>query len=101
MEAIYILLFGLAIMVAIGSFVWSNRRAASMIDTWAHQHGFHILQREQRWFRKGPYFWKSSKNQQVWYLTLIDPQGMQRRAWVRCGGHFWGMFKDAIDVEWE
>ena len=96
-----IVAIGLVVMVIIGLTLWSNQRATAMIDTWAQQNGLRIVQREQRWFRKGPYFWRSSKYQQVWYVTVIDPHGMQHRVWVRCGGHFLGVWSDKIDVRWE
>lgn len=93
-------------IVCIGTFValiiwWTNSGAQSMLNGWAHENGYEIVSREHRWIRKGPFFWKSSKNQIVFYVTVSDSEGKVRTGYVRCGGYFIGLLGKQVDVIWD
>ena len=72
-----------------------------MMSQWAQANGLTLVSEERCWFFKGPFFWTSGKSQMVYYVTVRDPAGRTRHAWVRCGGYFLGMLSDNMDVKWE
>ena len=81
---------------------WHNRRSRSLLQRWADKHGYHIVHREDRIIRQGPYSWRgSSMHQTVYYVTVEDQNGQRRNAWVRCGGAFLGVLSDQVDFQWD
>jgi hypothetical protein len=89
------------IAVAIVSAVFHFSRAASILETWAARNGFRILASERCWFWRGPFFFRTSKSQEVYRVTIQDGSGQTRSGYVRCGGFFLGMFSDQADVVWD
>jgi hypothetical protein len=83
------------------SMAWRGTRSESMMAQWARTNGLTLLSEERCWFFKGPFFWTSGKGQMIYYVTVRDPSGRTRHAWVRCGGYFLGMLSDNMDVKWE
>lgn len=83
------------------AFSWSYRRSREILANWADRNGYQVLSSEFRWFFKGPYFWKSSKNQTVFRVIVEDETEAVRTAWVRCGSYWWGVFVDEADVIWD
>ena len=63
--------------------------------------GYELLDARYSWFRRGPFFFRSSEEQAVFYVTVRDPEGQQRRGWVRCGGFWLGLFSDQATVKWD
>ena len=96
-----ILMILLVAIVAIGSMAWHFSRSRSILEQWAAEQGFEIVHREYRSFRRGPFFWTTSKGQTVYYVTVRDSTGNQRSGWVRCGGWFLGLMADKAEVRWE
>ncbi|MBN1484265.1 MAG: hypothetical protein JXA37_06040 [Chloroflexia bacterium] len=94
---------GLIVLVAFvaGSLIWHHRRSEELLQAWAEQQGYQILSAEMRWFSRGPMFWTTSRGQTVYYVELLDLQGMPRPAWVRCGSFWWGLFSRQVEVQWE
>ena len=80
---------------------WHFSRSRSVLEQWAHDHGFRILHSEYRNFSKGPFFWTSSKGQTVYYVTVRDGSGNVRSGWVRCGGWLLGLMSDKAEVRWD
>lgn len=89
----------LALVVVI--IAWTARRSRTMVEKWAIEHDLELLDAQWRWFRKGPYFWKSSKNQHVYHFTVTDEDGVQRTGWIRCGGYWLGLLTSEVDVIWD
>src|SRR3569833_573282 len=85
--------------LAIGTVFWTNNRSNQLIERWASEHGYRLLTTEQRFLSRGPFFWTTSRNQTVYYVTVEAPDGAVRRAWVRCGGWWSGvLFSDDVEV---
>jgi hypothetical protein len=82
-------------------FWWQRSRAITLIDNWAQQNGFTIISRERRFFRLGPFFWTTARGQEVWHVTVVDPDNQNRSGWVRCGSWFLGLMSDKTEVRWE
>jgi hypothetical protein len=92
----------LAIMTAVGGFIlWSFSRSEAILDRWAQENGYDIVQREHRLFRRGPFWWRTSDGQTVYYVVVHDRQGHTRRGWVRCGSLWAGLLSDRATVIWD
>jgi len=89
--------FGAFVFVVIFYDIKRQERLRGLVDLWAEQSGYHIVECEKPWFRMGPY-WLKSKSQNIYRVVVADTRGHQRCAWLRCGGAFWS---DNVDVEWE
>jgi hypothetical protein len=56
---------------------------------------------EYRSLRRGPFWWRTSEGQTVYYVTIRDGRNNLRHAWIRCGGWLAGLFSDQVDVRWD
>ncbi len=89
MEGIAPVLF---ILIFVGAMViWHYSRAERILEHWARDNGYEIVSREYRWFHRGPFFWWTSRAQEVFYVTVRTSDGQLRHGWVRCGGWFFGV----------
>ncbi len=99
-----ILIAGVVVLVfALGtaSMAWHFSRSRRMVDRWAEENGFRLIDREYRWFFRGPFWWRTSDKMAVYHVTVEDSSGRVRRAFIRCGGWLLGLLSDRVDVEWE
>ena len=81
--------------------IWQFSAARKTLEQWANANNYEILSSEHRWLRMGPFWWSTSKSQQVYYVTIKTPDGQIRSGWVRCGSWFFGMLVDQADVRWD
>ena len=96
-----ILLVLLFLTIGVGAMMWTFSRARDLLDRWADDNGLEILSAEFRWLRRGPFFWTSSNGQMIYYVVVRTADGHTRRGWVRCGGFFWGLMQDRVEVRWD
>jgi hypothetical protein len=87
--------------VGVAAFAWHISRSRSLLQRWAAENDYSILNSEYRYFSKGPFFWTSSKGQTVYYVTVRDHEGNIRTGWVRCGSWWLGLLSDKTEVRWE
>ena len=80
---------------------WLVSRARGILNKWAEESGYEVVSAKMCWFLKGPYFWKSSKNQAVFRITVSDSSGDVSTGWACCGGYWLGTFVDRVDVTWD
>jgi hypothetical protein len=92
---------GAVFIVIIAAITFDYYRSNSILQRWADQNGYRIVQRERRAFFRGPFFWTTGHNRVVFYVTVEDAHGQQRNAWVRCGGWFLGLLSNNVDVRWD
>lgn len=71
--------------------------AKAILNRWAKMNGYEIISRELRILRVGP-FWLTTRQQEVYYVTIRTPEGQIRRGWVRCGGPLFG---NGAAVRWD
>jgi hypothetical protein len=91
-----------AVAVLIGlSLWWRSSRSGSVLDQLAQRNGYRLVSQEYRSFFKGPFFWTSSRGQAVYYVTVEDKDGHRRSGWARCGGFFFGLLSDKVEVRWD
>lgn len=72
-----------------------------LVERWARDNGFRILECELRRVMKGPFTWKfSSRAQYVCHVRVRDLNNRERSAWLRCTDV--GIFNDdKTEVVWE
>ncbi len=87
--------------VGVAAFVWHISRSRSLLQRWAAENDYTILNSDYRYFSKGPFFWTSSKGQTVYHVTVRDHEGNVRNGWVRCGSWWLGLLSDKTEVRWE
>ena len=90
-------------MVGLGaaSVVFHYTRSGILLDLWAAENGYRILERELRRFRRGPFFFTTSKGQEVYRVVVEDCQGAVRGGYVRCGSWVLGMLSSHVEVRWD
>ena len=88
-------------VVAIASNVWISKRASNQLDAWAASSGLRIVDRELRWLRQGPFFWRSSRLQFVYHVKVEDVTGARRQGYVRVGGWWLGVLSSKVEARWE
>jgi hypothetical protein len=89
------------LVIIVFSCVWSFTQSRKILEGWAAGSGFNILRAERRVFWMGPFWWRTSKGQAVFYVTVLDQEGRERSGWVRVGSYFGGLFSDKVTVQWE
>jgi hypothetical protein len=96
-----LILLGAFVIFGLGMWLqWKgNQKARRLIGEWAHEHTYELL--SCRWSYTGGKFWfRRSKSQRVYRVTIRDNAGLTRNADVRCGSWFSGMLSDDLDVRW-
>jgi hypothetical protein len=91
----------LLILLAGASIAWTFARSKSLIQEWADENGYRLLDYQYRWLVRGPFFWTTSKGQTVYRVTVEDARGNVRKGWVRCGSWLAGLWSHRIDVRWD
>lgn len=99
--------FGMAAFVVFlfllmgGSMLWHFSRSGDVLQKWADENGFRLIERHYHHFRRGPFFWTTSKGQTVYRVTVQDANGNTRSGWVRCGSWMWGLASNRAEVRWD
>ncbi len=93
-------------VLAISAFIaWSwlfQARAKSIVQKWAAEHGYVVLQFESPFHTGAFRWWTISRGQVVYCVTIRDGAGCERKAWVRCGSYSGSvLFSDEIEVRWQ
>jgi hypothetical protein len=101
MDIVPILLVAVLVVIGAVRMVWRFRRSDSLLEQWADQNGYRLIVQEYRTLLHGPFFMTTSMGQTVYYVTVEDHGGRQRKGWVRCGGRFLGLFSDNVEVGWD
>ena len=91
----------LAITVFIGWNWLFERRARIILQKWAAEHRYEILERTSPFHTGAFSFWITSRGQVTYFVRVRDSGGQERSAWVRCG-NYWSsvLSSDDIEVMW-
>ena len=73
----------------------------SILERWAKAGGYELLSHEKCWFLRGPFFFSSTRSQDVFRFTVRDPEGRVRSGYAKCGGFWFGTLTDRIDIHWD
>jgi hypothetical protein len=98
MEIIIFLVF---LGAAASSLFWTTSRSQDLLQRWASQNGYRIIEAKYAYFFKGPFFWTSSKGQTVYRVIVEDEAGLTRSGWVRCGSWAFGVLSDQVQARWD
>jgi hypothetical protein len=90
-----------AVALALGMWFWSRARASSMLQRWAFTHGLRLVSADHRSMFRGPFWWRTSRGQSVYRITVQYPDGTIRQGYARCGGWLLGLLADVVDVQWD
>lgn len=96
-----VLLVFVVVAVGVASIVWHFWRSRSILQGWADENGFRLIESRYRWIARGPFFWTTSKSQAVYRITVEDAQGQRRTGWARCGTWLGGLWSRRVDVRWD
>jgi hypothetical protein len=91
----------LAVALGFGSLIFTFSRSRRILERWAAENGLQILSSQYRIFRRGSFFWTTSKSQTVYHVVVRTPDGRTRSGLVRCGSFWWGIFSDKAEVRWD
>ena len=61
----------------------NNAMGGSILKRWAQANGYTVLQAELRLLFRGPFTWKSTKGDFVYYLHIREASNVERRGWVK------------------
>ena len=100
-EAGAALLFIVFVIVALLVMWWHFSRSSDMLEQWARDNGMELIEAERRFLRRGTYWWRTARGQEVFRVTVRDNSGQVRRGYVRVGGWFMGLLSNQVDVEWD
>ncbi|MBN1402647.1 MAG: hypothetical protein JXA74_17535 [Anaerolineae bacterium] len=96
-------LFGVA-LVGLGVAGWYSavvlKRARALLEAWAEEQGYQILEANPRPLSRGLHSW-SSKGQVVYRVRIRQADGRERTGWVCCGAPLRGVFADKVEAHWD
>jgi hypothetical protein len=91
----------LILIAMIFGFRWHFARSAAILKKWADENGYDILEKSYCHFFRGPFFFRTTKNQTVYRVTVRDKRGNVGTGWVACGSWWWGLLSDQAKVRWD
>lgn len=98
--AIILLGFGMLAIILL-SLWWTTAKSQRLIQQWAAKNEYQLVASEERYVRRGPFLWTTSRGQTVFHITVLDPAGRRYSGFVRCGSWFGGLFSDKVEVIWD
>lgn len=99
METVFMAI--LFLILGIGMMAWSISRSSQLLERWASENNYKILESKICWFNKGPFFWTTFRGQMVYRVVVRTPNAKIQHGWVRCGGRWLGLLQDDVEEEWE
>lgn len=97
----FFLLLPFFLLLIFGAIWWSSSRSQTIIEDWAQQNNYRLLESNAPLLNKGPFFWTTSKGQTVYRFTIEDQTGRTRSGWARCGSWMLGLMSEQIEVRWD
>lgn len=73
----------------------------SMLQRWAANNDLRLIKFSPRYWRRGPFFWTTSKNQLVYRITAQTRDGQTYEGWARCGSWMWGIWVNQVEARWD
>jgi hypothetical protein len=99
-ELINNILFLLIPLGSLAIIIWGFARGNQILDKWAMDNGFRIIQREYK------FFWNildfpATNGQSVYRVTVVDNDGNEKSGLVRCGHWLLGILVNKVTVKWD
>lgn len=89
----------MAITVAVFFLYLDMDRSRTMLQQWAQENGYDILSSTYSWFG-GPFWWRRSKGQWVYEISVRYYDGTYRHGYALCGDWLLGLWINKVAVEW-
>ena len=89
--------FAVFMLIAGASGIAHHRRARAVVEEWAQECGFTLLEADYACPFSVPFRWMYFRNEAVYRVTVADQRGRRRRGFVRCGT-WW---RDETEVRWD
>ena len=96
-----ILVYTAIAILMVVSMTYSSNRSRRILQEWADENGYQLLNAKYAYFFKGPFFWTSSKSQTVYRVQVRDADGRTRNGWLRCGSWMLGLWSNQTQVRWD
>jgi|GEM_PF-6436131 len=95
-------IFVICATVLLWAFREYSKRVKAILQKWAEKNGFQILQCKRKFFVTGPFnWWKTSRNQYIYFLRIRERDGQERSAWTRIGDYTTGiLYSEQMEVKW-
>ena len=93
-----LLLFVVVACFAIMFSVMRYDKGRQLLEDWARDNGYTLIECQRRTLFRGPYFLTTSKSQLVYQIVVEDAAGVRRSGYARVGGYMLGMLSDKVDV---
>ena len=91
----------LLLLLIAGSIWWSSTHSRTIIENWAADNGYYLIDAHAPFVGRGPFFWTTSRGQTVYRVTVEDSSGQTRLVWARCVNWLWQSLSDQIEVRWD
>ena len=90
----------IAVGILYGAYTFMKTRSEEILNKWAYENDYQILELQPKVFNRGPFIW-ASKSQSIFWVAVEDAEGTQRTGWVKCGSYMGGIFSDKVEVKWD
>lgn len=80
----------LALALLVGAGLYPIRRGRHLVEVWAQEHGYAVVEVDHRWIATGPFFFRKAKHQNIYHVALRDRAGRPVTGYARTGGWFLG-----------
>ena len=84
-----------------GMMYWQFSRSSRHLQEWARRNGYELLDVQRRIFRRGTFWWRVARGQEVFRVTVRRGDGVVRSGYVRVGGWFTGQLSGHATEEWD
>ena len=98
-ETLFAVLIVAFFAYAIGMTIWTRGRVENMLNRWASDEGYEVLESKNCWLLRGPFSWTTSDGQRVYRVVVRTPEGRIRQGWVRCGSFGWGILTHLLQLQ--
>lgn len=88
-------------IITSGAVVWNLARSDAILQEWADGNGYEILEKSYCLFFRGPFFFRTTKDQVVYRVTVRDKAGNVGKGWVACGSWWFGLWSKEAKVRWD
>lgn len=96
-DLIGLILLGVFALIA---FVRRNSRSQTLLNQWATENKYKIIDSDCPIWGETPFRWVFS-SQVVCHVTILDADGRQRSGWVKLGDWLLGLTIYEVEVIWE
>lgn len=93
----------IAFLLALGvvfTLLW-NEWAKSILNRHLEDRNWILLSARYCWLVRGPFTWRSSKNQVVFRIEVQDRTGQVHSGYARIGSYWLGLLVPQVEIEWQ